>query len=113
MLCRINYDLSNQDLSGLTIRCADFRGTSLPGVNLSYCNLTETLFAESLSHFQTTVLGQKISNLPYEGMNITGVKGLTPEQKLSLKHLGAVEKVWAFIDNKLQANFCAVRNARL
>lgn len=91
MLCRINYDLSNQDLSGLTIRCADFRGTSLPGVNLSYCNLTETLFAESLSHFQTTALGQKISNLPYTGMNITGVKGLTPEQKMSLKHLGAVE----------------------
>ena len=92
MLCRINYDLSNQDLSGLTIRCADFRGTSLPGVNLSYCNLTETLFAESLSHFQTTVLGQKVSRLPYEGMNITGAKGLTPEQKMSLKHLGALEQ---------------------
>lgn len=28
---------------------------------------------------------------PYEGMNITGIKGLTEQQKVTLKTLGAVE----------------------
>ena len=32
-----------------------------------------------------------LSNKPYANMNITGVIGLTPEQRTSLKVLGAVE----------------------
>jgi hypothetical protein len=34
---------------------------------------------------------EKESDRPYEGMNITGVKGLTEAEKATLKALGAVE----------------------
>jgi hypothetical protein len=30
---------------------------------------------------------------PYEGMNITGVTGITEAQKATLKALGAIEKI--------------------
>lgn len=32
------------------------------------------------------------SDRPYEGMNITGIKGLSIPQKMNLKALGAVER---------------------
>lgn len=41
--------------------------------------------------FKTGECLKTLSNKPYAGMNITGVKGLTAAEKATLKALGAVE----------------------
>ncbi|EDX76625.1 hypothetical protein MC7420_4881 [Coleofasciculus chthonoplastes PCC 7420] len=48
-LCvNLPLDLTNYDLSHLTLRHADLQTTPLPGVNFSYCHLDKSVFAQTL-----------------------------------------------------------------
>jgi WD40 repeat protein len=69
-----------------TVWCVAF---SLDGQRLASGSEDETL---QLWHVETGErLHQLRSDRPYEGMNITGVIGLTTAQKATLRALGAVE----------------------
>ena len=56
--------------------------------------LISTSFDETIKiwNIQTAECIKTLSNKPYANMNITNATGLTPEQKTSLKALGAVEE---------------------
>jgi len=66
--------------------------------SLAFCSHGKTLASSSEDgsiKFWDVRTGECIrtlkSNRPYEGMNITGVKGLTEAEKSTLKTLGAIE----------------------
>jgi len=82
LMHRLGLDMTNYDFSNLTVWQADLRCVVLHQVNFSEADLTNTVFADLEA-------GQ--GELPYQGMNITGVTGLTTTQKETLKKLGAIE----------------------
>lgn len=83
LLCQLQADLTGYDFSYLTIRQAYLPDVRLPAVNFAGADLTKSVFAEAMN----TTFTQRL----YEGMNITGVTGLTADQKATLTALGAVE----------------------
>jgi len=86
LLHQLKMDLTDYDFSNLTVWQADLRDTNLHRVNFANADLAGSIFAESLDN-SLSIRAPKL----YEGMNITGVTGLTEVQKATLRALGAVE----------------------
>ena len=106
--------LQGRDLSYLMIKEADFSEANLRSVNFVGTNLTGCVFIKIFDsvawipnevtvvsgsedgtiEFRDVNTGNCVKTLkserPYEGMNITGVKGLTPAEIDTLKALGAI-----------------------
>jgi WD40 repeat protein len=61
---------------------------SRDGETLASCSSDETI---KLWDVKTGECLKTLTDRPYEGMNITGVTGLTEAEKATLKALGAVE----------------------
>ncbi len=84
LMIQLGLDVSNYNFSNLTVWQADLRNVSLYQVNFTDADLTNTVFWEGDRPTAE-------SDRPYEGMNITGVTGLTVSQKDTLKQWGAIE----------------------
>jgi hypothetical protein len=82
LMHQLGLDLANYDFSNLTVWQADLRTVSLHDVNFTEADLTNTVFAETPG-----------CDYLYDGMNITGVTGLTETQKKLLKQLGAIDNL--------------------
>lgn len=85
LLCHLKTELSGYDFSYLTVWQSDLRDVNLHHVNFAHSDLAKSIFAETIIAISAQ------SKLPYEGMNITGVTGLTEATIATLKELGAVE----------------------
>ena len=81
-------NLQKYDFSEYTIRLCSLRDCQLHNTNFKHTHFIDSFFLDDCSY--ELIKNFKIPP-PYEGMNITGVRGLEPAQIERLKDLGAVE----------------------
>jgi WD40 repeat protein len=117
LLCQLSTDLTQLDLSGLTIRQADLRSVPLPQVNFTNANLSTALFSESIGDICRVAIspdsrlvakggsdgkiaiwqmdrGQNILNLKAHAGHVVGLVFTADSQRLISSSFDRTIKIW-------------------